>query len=404
MGRVKELMMEMEENPLSGVSEKLVSENLFDNQLIRSYIHENGTDELCFYTKDIAKVLPLKSIVEYIDSIVLKYYGDPDNEVVGWDSNFEDDVPGFHREGGGYMIPNNRHYYNNMYELLHNTGFVVNNEELEKEIVDALSYHIHLVEKDPYGLNDTEVRIVDWNIIKNKAMEMVREGQSIDEVIMAEKARLQYLRDDIYMAHYKLQIKDHLTLYRAVNYKEEKRPLLFKDLTSPPVQYTKNMRMSKKGDSVFYGAKNKETTLEEAIKEDNDSYTYIGKFETKHPLILLNLTDIPDRLTIYDQEQYYLFVFLRKFCEAVSEYVPDHDIIKYAPTQVITYYFRERLMHYEKDGSCHHIDGILYTSSKNGDKNAILFFDNETSAQHLDLKECELRHQGKTISTSTDIG
>lgn len=38
----------------------------------------------------------------------------------------------------------------------------------------------------------------------------------------------------------------------------------------------------------------------------------------------------------------------------------------------------------------------LYTSSKNGGTDAVLFFDNESSAQHLELKEWEVRHHGKT--------
>ena len=384
---------------MSKVSDKLVSEQLFRNKLVRDYVHDNGTDGVCSYTGVTSKVLPLRLIAEYVDSIILQYYGDPDNEAVGWDSGFEDDTPGFHCEGGGYILPNGKHYYDDMSDLLSATDFAVNNDELERDIIDALSYHVHLVEKDPYGLDDEEIRLLDWHIIKDRAMEMARTGSSVDEIIAAEAARLKYLRDDIYAAHYPLQTEKHLTLYRTVNYDKKLWPVLFGNLTSPPAEYARDLRMNVAGDSVFYGAINKETALEEAIRENGDRYTYIGKFETKHPLLLLDLTGIPTQLTIYDQklDQYYLLSFLRKFCDAVSEYVPDHDAVMYAPTQVVTYYFRKKLLHYKKDGSFRPIDGILYTSSKNGGTDVVLFFDNESSAQHLELKEWEVQHQGKTM-------
>lgn len=379
---------------MSGVSERLVSGQLFRNKLVRDYVDKYGTNGVCSYTKVETKVLPLRSIVKYVDSIILQYYGDPDNEAVGWDSGFEDDIPGFHCEGGGYILPDNRHYYNNMQELLYNTDFSVDDANLERDIADALSYHTHLVEKDPYGLNDEELRLLDWDIIKERTIAMAKDGKTIEEMLVAEAARLKYLRDDIYTAHYPLQIERHLTLYRNVYHADILQNVQFSNLTSPPTEYTENSRMSVKGDSVFYGTEDKETALKEAIRKHGDKHPYIGKFETKHPLRLLDLTGIPRRLTIYDQEQeqYHLLSFLHQFCKAISEYVPDDDVVKYAPTQVITYYFRKNLLHYEKNGSHHPIDGILYISSKNGKMNAVLFFDNETSAQHLELKDWEYVH------------
>ena len=76
--------------------------------------------------------------------------------------------------------------------------------------------------------------------------------------------------------------------------------------------------------------------------------------------------------------------------------MPDHDAIKYAPTQLLTYFFRNKLRHFEEDGSNYPIDGLLYTSSKEGNTNAVLFYDNENSRDHLKLVEWECLHQGKT--------
>lgn len=399
MGQAKKIMMEMEENPISGVSERLVSEHLFRNQLIRNHIQEIGYNGICSYSGNKGNVLPLKSIVRYLNEIILRYFGEPNNEGLGWDSRFDNDATGFHSEGGGYIVPDNRCYYYDIRQCLDKTGFIVENNDLAEDIIDALNFHTNLVEKDPYGLNDEEVRILDWNFIKEKSIKMARIGMSINDIISEEAARLDYLRGDIHNAHYPLQVEKNLTLYRTVNYNTELNPVHFSNLTSPPIEYTKDMRMSIKGDSVFYGAEDRETTLEEAIKEKDDSYAYIGRFETRHPLFLLDLTRISDNLTIYDHEyeQFYLLSFLSKFCNAVSSRISDKDTTMYAPTQVITRYFRKNLRHYKSDGTNYPIDGILYTSSKNGKINAVLFFDNENSAKHLELKCWELIHDGKII-------
>lgn len=388
--------MEMEQDPFYGVSERLVSAHLFKNRLIHEFVMKNGFDGTCSYCGDMTKVLPLRSVVEEIDRIILQYFGEPDNEGVGWDSGFKDDTPGFHSEGGGYIVPNNKPYYDDMHELLLWTGFEVLDDDLEHDISDALSYHFCLIEKDPYGVNEAEERWIDWRVIRKKAVEMAESGRTLDEMMRVEAARLHYIKSDIQTAQYPFQIKKDLTLYRSVNYKCRRWPLLFRDLTSPPVQYTREMRMSKKGDAVFYGAVNSQTARREAINDAGSNYCYLGKFETTHQQRLLDLTGIPEHLTIYDQEQYLLLLFLRNFCEAISEYVPNHDAIKYAPTQLLTYFFRNKLRHYDENGGNNPIDGILYKSSKDGNINAVLFYDNATSRNYLKLVEWECIHQGKT--------
>ena len=398
MGRAKELMLEMEQEPLSDVPDRLVSAHLFKNKLVHDYVFKHGFDAECSYCGDNTKVLPLKSIVEFIDNLILKYYGEASNVGLGWDSGFENDTPGFHQEGGGYIVPNNKSYYDDMHQLLFDNGFQVDDDDLEKDIADALSYHDALTEQDPYGLNEAEEIWVDWRIIKERAIKMAQEGFALDVMVKTEAARLDYLKSDIYSAQYPLQVEKGLTLYRTVYYKTKRCPLLFRDLTSPPVKYTRDLRMSKEGDAVFYGAESKETAMKEALSEDNDEYTYLGQFKTKHKLHLLDLTGIPEELSIFNQEQFLLFLFLKNFCEAISERVPEHDAIKYAPTQLVTYYFRNHLRHYEKDGSSHSLDGILYTSSIDGSMNAVLFYDNEGSRNHVELLEWQRIHQREVVS------
>lgn len=370
---------------------KSVAVHLFKNKLVKEFAFQHSFDGVCDYCGKKTKVLPLSIVVGYIDGIIGEYYGDPDEEGVGWDSTLDRDaISGFHSEGGGYIVPNNRAYFDEMSELLLRNGFVVESDSLWTDIASALSYHARLVERDPYGLNPAEIRWVDWQMIKSRAIGMAREGKSLGKIISIEAARLDYLRKDVYQAIYPFQVKRDLLLYRAVNYQDKLSHVLFTNITSPPASKTREMRMSKKGDSVFYGSTNIETTKKEASMDNSSRYTYIGKFVTKHPLRLLDLTGIPNQLSIFDQKQYHLLAFFRDFCKAISEYVPEQDAINYAPTQLITYYFRKELKHYDDETKSFPIDGILYSSSKDCAMNAVLFFNNERSADHLELLEWQL--------------
>ena len=51
--------------------------------------------------------------------------------------------------------------------------------------------------------------------------------------------------------------------------------------------------------------------------------------------------------------------------------------IEYVPTQIFTEYIRFM--------NNYHIDGIIYRSSLTGGRNVVLFYDNETSADILQL-------------------
>ena len=387
MGRFKEMILEQDVSNHANVPDKLVAVHLFKNKLVREFAFQHRIDGVCDYCGKQTEVLPLSTIVKEIDRIIMEYFGNPDDEGLGWDSTLDrDPVLGFRTEGGGYIIPNNRTYYDEMSELLFKNGFAVESESLLMDITSALGYHTCLVEQDPYGLNEAEIRWVDWKMIKDCAISMAKKRKSIDDMCSAEAARLNYLISDLYQAKYPFQVKKILTLYRAVNYPDRLPNVLFSNIASPPVSKTKEMRMSKKGDSVFYGSTSIETTKKEASKDNNSKFTYIGEFKTKHPLRLLDLTEVPERLSIFDQEQYHLLAFFSEFCKAISEYIPEQDEIKYAPTQLVTYYFRHYLRYYESDGSYYPIDGILYTSSKDAAvNNAVLFYDYESCIDHLEL-------------------
>ena len=77
--------------------------------------------------------------------------------------------------------------------------------------------------------------------------------------------------------------------------------------------------------------------------------------------------------------QYYLeYKFLKKFHSEITQPITKNPGIEYVPTQIFTEYIRFM--------SNKHIDGIMYKSSLTGKKNIVLFYDNNTTADILELK------------------
>lgn len=403
MGYYKELLLEQEEeqarNPFGHVSDRLVGKRLLGNALIGKYFDDNASEGICSYTGKKDLVLPLKEIVEHLFDIICSYYVDAKDAGLGWNSNFdkenEDDGYGqnpetdFHMEQGGFILPPGKTIYDDISLLLINEGFKCIDGNLFDDIVNAIG-DINLVQNDPYGLTDSEIMTVNWKTVCESTIRQTQIGIPFNDIIKSEQSRLYELISNIQTAQYPLLIYRNLSLYRAVPYMEPlPTPVPFDNVTSAPAQYAAAGRMNRKGDSMFYGTSNQNTALLEACANPDKPYAYIGKFDTLHPVHLLDLRGIQKLISIFEQSdtEYHTLVFLDYFCRNIS--LPnDGDNTKYAPTQLVTHYLRHALKHYLESGEKFPIDGILFSSSKNGSTNAVLFYDNAESRKHLELKEC----------------
>lgn len=166
----KELEIERIENPFMDIPEQNVGLSLFENKLLKEYIAQNGQPGMCDFSQKMDTVVTLRDLIIFIYDLLANYYGDIDNEGVGWDSSLEKDpTPGFHSECGGYVVPNHRSYYDDIATLLFENRFIVNDDRLFQVIVDNFP-SIRWIEKDPYGLTESEERAIDWREIKHKSL------------------------------------------------------------------------------------------------------------------------------------------------------------------------------------------------------------------------------------------
>lgn len=68
MGRVKQLMMEMEEHDYTGFSkgEKYVCTHHFDDKYLNQYIQENSEDGICSYCHKKGRVIDMSALADHI--------------------------------------------------------------------------------------------------------------------------------------------------------------------------------------------------------------------------------------------------------------------------------------------------------------------------------------------------
>lgn len=132
-------------------------------------------------------------------------------------------------------------------------------------------------------------------------------------------------------------------------------------LAPPPSAIVSSGRMNSHGISVFYGAKELETSISE-VRPPVGSNVLTCAFEITRPLVLLNLSAIQtlqiDEGSIFDEhsaERVSQLEFLRFLADHLNKPVmPREKEVGYLPTQVLADYLSSL--------SNPHLDGIAYPS------------------------------------------
>ena len=139
--------------------------------------------------------------------------------------------------------------------------------------------------------------------------------------------------------------------------------------------------MSAEGISLFYGAFDEDTVLREIKNYCNPMSIDVGEFSVTKALSVVDLSNIPSKLSFWMPKYYEEYKFLHKFHDNITHPSSIKDEQIYIPTQVFTEYLR-----YLSRGP---IDGIVYQSSLTGKKNVVLFYDNHTSSEVVSLQKSQ---------------
>ncbi|WP_261879699.1 RES domain-containing protein [Mycobacterium marinum] len=109
------------------------------------------------------------------------------------------------------------------------------------------------------------------------------------------------------------------------------------ELGSAPSQFAKSNRMSTEGVSMFYGAEQLATAVEE-VKYGASPSAAAGQFRSARPLLVVDLTGVNYEPSIFNRQErddYYAATFLAGFAFDISRPASDPDR-DYLPTQAVT--------------------------------------------------------------------
>jgi len=167
------------------------------------------------------------------------------------------------------------------------------------------------------------------------------------------------------------QLQTGTQLYRVRGHKAGVTHSDGSSLGPPPEHLARSAgRMNAPGIVVVYASFDEDTALEEATG-DFPNWS-VGEFELLRDIQVVDLTDIPDVPSIFEDGPRESLQFLHRFAEDVSQpFTPDLEThVEYTPTQVVSEYLRHRF----RDKANMLVRGVLYGSAKAaGKKNMALF-------------------------------
>ncbi|SBT60898.1 RES domain [Plesiomonas shigelloides] len=304
-------------------------------------------------------------MMEHLLTCIKQEYGDPNDIGVAWDGGWCGDVL-------------------DSYDLLDRIGIPFENMDLQDDIRSSLQDK-QWSKLDFYQLSPSQAYSYGWkkfvNLVKHKSRYSFYMTIEENDYRGYEEIPAQYFMDSLSEIVESLNLYKTLpansTILRVRIHDRIVKLSTAKQLGAPPLEYsTFANRMSPSGISMFYGAFERRTAIAETYEvTSEDKVATIGTFEVTRDLRLIDFSEIPDRKGFfsgcnrsYRHKLDFIHEFLEDFTAPVSKDGLEH--IEYVPTQIVSEHFR--FVHSTLDNR--KVDGIIYPSSKNIGKKAIVIF------------------------------
>lgn len=386
MGRAKDMMMDRDFGIMHTFDkDKYVCIKHFDDPYLNEYIQENAHEGTCSYCGAMhTKVLDMKSFMQYINERLSQRLCPLDDANLPLASSFYDDeeeeIPGFSR-AGAFILPNQAEQYDDVQDVMYNYGLYTSNEQLNEDIESCFNEGFY-TQADVFSEDKDKELSYAWDyfskMVKNKKRytffqdpHFLRQEEWKDDVL----TEINQICENILVS----QLPKGTFIYRGRPNETGVPRTSFEELTAPPSKFAKENRMSATGISMFYGALDDNTPIQEIRNYAPDVVIDLGKFELQRDLVVIDLFKIPKHLSFWMPQHFREYKFLKQFHLEITRPIDKNPSIEYVPTQIFTEYIRFM--------NNNHIDGIIYRSSLTGERNVVLFYDNETSANVLQLKK-----------------
>lgn len=318
MGKVKELLMEMEEHGYEILTkgEKYVCPHHFEDNYLNQYIEKYGEMGVCSYCGRKGTVIDMSDLANHIAMTISINFNDIDSEYLPLSSSYFDDgevqIPGI-KQVGCYAVPENTDVYEDTFEMMEELGLHTDCDSLNNDI-DHLFENKTWIKKDPFELWLNQKKELQWKHFSK----MVKHSRRFTFLAMSRVAGsdniLEYLGAILrYTDGILHTITTGTTLYRTRSLdKDIDDSFGFNDITSAPDVYAGQCRMSPAGVSMFYGAFDIETAVDESIKTANEKVLAIGEFKTIRELTVVDLTVLPTDVSIW-MDEWNAISFLNSF-------------------------------------------------------------------------------------------
>lgn len=372
---------------INNIPDTYVCSNHVSESAIARFINYNSTSGYCNYCKRNKKVVPLAVLIERVMKVVGTYYTDPANFMI------------YESAEGGYQ--------GNVY-----TAEEVLQEHLELEVDNSLFKDFYAsidlakpwADELEYYDSPADTLTYSWDyfkrLLKHRSryfFNSVKDLASHDYKLLPEQI-LARIGATIKKFGLIKELPANSSIYRCRQHSLlDESVQTFSGMTSPPNEYAiQPNRMSPAGISMFYGAFDERTAIEETLDRRNTELPHytIAEFITKEALTIVDLSLIPQPPSVFDldrKEDYYPLIFLNSFIDdLVSPIKRDEKVhINYVPTQVVTEYLRYP---FSDELRPERINGLIYKSSKTDDKACVLFFDNQESTKSLESDPAKYKH------------
>jgi len=392
VGSAKNKYIEDQERGYSTGSEIFICEKHFGDPEIKRYILREGTREnKCLFCSEDQQEgetsvnINSDVLLDGIVSCISRSYDHPANGLA------------YESAEGGYI--------GNIYDTLELLSEVIP-LDADYEVLEYLADEIiqtEWTEGEFYGNSYYEGLSYLWNnfsyLIKHKVRYLFKDvtpNQHEDGYHNEPHFILNTIGDLILKLHLFIGIPEKTNLfnqkiiiYRARQHRANEEVKTCKDICSPPNDKASCNRFSAEGISMFYGAENEKTAIEEIINRDESTdYISIGEFHPATALTLIDLRNIKkigffnfDNIDLYEPSQ-----FLTNFVHQVSIKIDKNQNrrIEFVPSQVVTEYFRH-LLPSKLDIP---INGIIYKSAQNKDCDCyVIFADSERCKDEKDVDD-----------------
>ncbi|MPM30901.1 hypothetical protein SDC9_77454 [bioreactor metagenome] len=375
MGYWKNKLLEWDQRGYGSIG-TVVCHGCFGDYAIKEYIKRHGKRQKCDYCHNIRKSHSLEEVIGLIVESAYAEYEDA-NGCMGYES-----------KEGGFIGANTFDAYDFIHDEL-NQEMEIENEDLLNDITNTISDSITWCEYNPYGLRLHEYDYQEWEKFTNEVKKTP--SKKIMSYDILKKISLYIEELDLIV-----QSGKGCGFYRSRGHTKLETYSSAKSLGAPPTDSATANRFSKCGESMFYGAEDIDTTLEEIADQKYEAVT-TAKFYPTRSLLLLDLTKIKKIkwISLFDERRELRspLIFLREFQKAIAQ--PVNGVIEeYLPTQMFSTYLRTIFK--TATGAC--LDGIIYESSRIANKKCYaLFFNNDDMVENKSNKFNKLWVDKSTI-------